>query len=71
MTFDNCLKWGSTALLLVGSVLTSFNVFPFNIIFSFGGNAGWLWAGFRMKETSLWSLQLVLTAVYGAGLLAA
>ena len=54
--FDFWLKWTSTGLLVFGAIASSANIFPLNIIFSFIGNAGWAWAGFRMKEPSLWSV---------------
>ena len=57
-SFDNALKWGSTGLLIVASCLTSLNIYPINIVFSFLGNAGWMWAGWRMKEPSLWVVSL-------------
>jgi hypothetical protein len=67
-SFDWWLKWASTALLILGSILTSINLYPINIMFSFAGNAGWAWAGWRMREPSLWVVSLFLLIVYGLGL---
>lgn len=66
--FDWWLKWGSTALLIVGSVFTSFNIYPINVVASFAGNAGWAWAGWRMREPSLWVVSVVLLVIYLTGL---
>lgn len=68
-TFDWWLKWGSTALLIAGSILASVNLYPLNIVFSFAGNMGWAWAGWRMREPSLWVVSVFLLIVYGLGLI--
>ena len=68
MNFLWWLKWTSTVLLILGSVLTSINIYPLNVLFSFMGNAGWMWAGFRMREPSLWVVSLFLLIVYALGL---
>jgi hypothetical protein len=68
-SFDWWLKWGSTTFLIFASVLTSANIYPVNLIFSFLGNFGWMWAGWRMREPSLWVVSLFLLAVYLGGLL--
>ena len=67
INFDFVLKWGSTLLLIVGSILSSLNIYPLNVVFSFVGNCGWMWAGFRMKEPSLWVVSLFLLIVYMCG----
>jgi hypothetical protein len=66
--FDFWLKWTSTGLLVFGAIASSANIFPLNIIFSFAGNLGWAWAGFRMKEPSLWSVSVFLLIVYVVGI---
>jgi hypothetical protein len=67
--FDNWLKWVSTGFLVGGSIAASMNIYPLNIILSLMGNLGWFWAGWRMKEPSLWSVSLFLLAVYGGGII--
>lgn len=66
--FDWWLKWVSTGLLVCGAILSSANIYPLNIIFSFTGNVGWAWAGFRMREPSLWSVSVFLLIVYVLGI---
>lgn len=63
------VKWGSTVLLILGAVLTSFNIFPINVVVSLLGNLGWTYAGFKMKEPSLWSVSIILTSIYLFGVL--
>ena len=66
--FDWWLRWISTALLIVGSMLTSTNIYPLNVVFSFLGNVGWMVAGYRMKEPSLWAVSLFLVVIYFYGI---
>ena len=66
--FDFWLKWVSTGLLICGSILSSLNMYPFNVMFAFAGNTGWFWAGIRMKEPSLWVVSLSLLFVYMFGI---
>jgi hypothetical protein len=68
LDFDFWLKWISTGFLIVGSILASINLYPYNILASFIGNAGWLVAGIRMREPSLWVVSLFLLLVYLGGL---
>lgn len=58
------LKWTSTVLLILGAALTAWNIFPLNVVISLLGNLGWTYAGFRMKEPSLWSVSIILTTIY-------
>jgi len=69
MKFDTILKWSSTILLIVASILSSLNLFPYNVVLAFAGNAGWCWAGVRMKEASLWVVSLALLIIYFLGIL--
>ena len=68
MTFDFWLKWTSTALLIVASILSSLNLYPYNVMLAFAGNVGWAWAGIRMKEPSLWVVSVALLCVYLGGI---
>ena len=68
MKFDFWLKWTSTACLIAGAILASANLYPYNILVAFIGNAGWFWAGWRMKEPSLWVVSGFLLLVYLGGL---
>lgn len=68
MTKDEILEWTSTGLLILGAILTSINLFPYNVVVSLLGNVGWTIAGFRMKKPSLWSVSIILTSIYFYGI---
>lgn len=63
------VEWVSTGILLTGVALTAWNIYPLNIWVSLVGNAGWLIIGIIWKKRSLIVIQIVLTALYIAGLL--
>ena len=69
INFDSILKWSSTALLIFGDMLTSLDIYPANVVLSFAGNVGWLIAGIRMREASLWVVSLALLVIYLLGLI--
>jgi hypothetical protein len=62
------IKWLGTILCLTGIGLTSFNVYPLNIIFSLIGSALWTLAGFLQKDTPLFLVELVAVVFYMVGL---
>ena len=47
------LKWFSTALVLIGILLTNLNIYPFNIFFRGLGVIGWTIAGFISKDKAI------------------
>lgn len=61
------LEWISTAALIIGSGLTSFDVIPLNKWCSFAGNFGWLIVGIMWKKNSLIIISAVLTVIYIVG----
>ena len=38
----NGLRWGGTALYLIGMVLTALNIYPLNLIFGAAGGLAWM-----------------------------
>lgn len=62
------LEWISTVVLIVGVALTAYNVYPLNIWISMIGNFGWFIVGALWKKWSLVIIQIVITAIYIAGL---
>jgi hypothetical protein len=62
------LKWFGTTLCLVGIALTSFNIYPLNIVFGLVGSALWTMAGYVQDDTPLLLVELVATLMYAAGL---
>jgi len=64
------VKWLGTLLCLTGICLTSFNVYPINIILSLIGSALWTWAGWVQKDIPLFLVEAVAVGIYLAGIIA-
>ena len=64
----NKLKWWGTALCLLGIVLTSFNIYPMNLVFGLIGSGLWTLAGYLQRDTPLLLVELVATIIYFFGL---
>jgi len=64
------IKWLGTILCLVGIGLTSFNVYPINIVLSLIGSVLWTFAGWAQKDTPLFLVELVAVIFYIAGIIA-
>lgn len=64
------VKWLGTFLCLIGICLTSFNVYPINIILSLIGSALWTWAGWAQKDMPLFLVEAVAVICYIAGVIA-
>ena len=63
------LEWSSTALVIVGAILTAWNVYPANLAVQFVGNMGWLAVGYMWRKWSLMTIQAVISVIYIAGLI--
>jgi len=63
------IKWYGTTLCLIGIALTSFNIYPLNILFSFVGSAMWTLAGYTQDDVPLVIVEAVATALYAFGLI--
>lgn len=66
--YEFFLEWTSTALVIIGAVLTAWNVYPLNLAVQFIGNVGWFAVGYLWKKPSLMTIQAVISAIYIAGL---
>jgi|LakMenEpi03Aug12_release.lakeMendotaPanAssembly.Ray.scaffolds.fasta_scaffold1718584_2 hypothetical protein len=66
---DKVLEWSSTTLLIVGVVLTSYNIFPLNVWICFIGNAGWIIVGIMWKKISLVIVSVFISMIYLTGLI--
>lgn len=62
-------EWSATVILMIGVGLTAWNIYPMNIYFSLAGNIGWLIVGYMWKKWSLIIIQIVVSALYIAGLI--
>ena len=57
-------------MCLTGICLTSFNVYPTNIILSLIGSILWTWAGWAQKDMPLFLVEAVAVVFYIAGVIA-
>ena len=58
------------AVALIASViLTSFNVYPLNLVFGIASNVIWTFVAISLRETALAYQQVVLLAIYAGGLI--
>ena len=53
MFIKKYLKWVSTALVLIGILLTNLNIYPINIYFHGMCVVGWTIAGFISKDKAI------------------
>jgi hypothetical protein len=60
-------KWLATCLCLVGITLTSFNIYPMNIVLSAVGSAMWAWAGWKQRDNPLLIVEAVAVFFYASG----
>lgn len=63
------IKWAGTFLCLVGIGLTSFNIYPLNIVLSLVGSGLWTLAGYMQKDLPLIIVEAVAVGMYLAGLI--
>lgn len=61
------LEWTSTAVLITGVVLTSFNVFPANLWVNLLANLLWLVTAFLWRKWSLVVVSSILVAILAVG----
>ena len=64
------IKWVGTILCLAGILLTSFNVYPFNIFLSLVGSALWTYAGIYQGDIPLTLVEAVAVLFYLLGVFA-
>ena len=63
------VKWISVFLVIVGWLLHSVNLYPYNIIVQVIGVAGWLWVGYLWHDRALIVLNSIGIAVLGLGIM--
>ena len=66
---DWYVKWIGTFLIIISMILTSNNLFPFNMILQTGGVACWLFVAIAWNDRSLIILNSVALALFANGLL--
>jgi ABC-type microcin C transport system permease subunit YejB len=63
------IKWLGTVLCLIGIALTSFNIYPANIVFGLIGSGLWTWAGIVQKDSPLVLVESAATILYLFGII--
>jgi hypothetical protein len=58
------MKWLGTVLCLIGIALTSFNIYPANILFGMIGSGVWTLAGVLQNDAPLVLVEAVATILY-------
>ncbi len=63
------LKWAGTILCLLGIALTSFNIYPANIVLSLIGSALWAQVGVRQRDMPLFIVEIAAVLLYLSGII--
>tara|TARA_B110000858_G_C17673331_1_gene412967 strand:+ start:625 stop:939 length:315 start_codon:yes stop_codon:yes gene_type:complete len=63
------IKWAASAFLIVGMILASVNLFPYNIMVASIGVFGWLIVGMLWHDRALIVLNSVSLAIYLMGVI--
>ena len=68
-TFDWYVKWISSIILMISTVLTANNIYPINLYFHSVGIAGWLVVGMLWNDRALmvinaFALATLLTSLF-------
>ena len=62
------LKWASSLILIVAMIMTTNNVYPFNMFLQFVGVAGWLIVSVMWNDRSLIVVNAVACAIFLNGI---
>jgi hypothetical protein len=65
--FSWYVKWAASAFLIVGMILASANLYPYNIMVASFGVLGWLIVGMLWHDRALIVLNAVSLAIYLMG----
>jgi hypothetical protein len=62
------VKWVSSLVLIVAMIMTTNNLYPYNMYLQFIGVAGWLWVAILWNDRSLIVLNAVACAIFLNGI---
>ena len=62
------VKWVSVFFVIIGWVLNSANLYPYNIMVQIIGVAGWLWVGYLWHDRAIMVLNAMGVMFLGIGL---
>ena len=63
------IKWAASAFLIIGMMLASVNLFPYNIMVASVGVLGWLIVGMLWHDRALIVLNAISLAIYLMGVI--
>jgi len=63
------VKWVSVFFVIIGWVLNSANLYPYNIMVQIIGVAGWLWVGYLWHDRALIVLNSIGVAFLSIGII--
>lgn len=63
------MRWTGTILCLIGIGLTSYNIYPLNLLFGAIGSFLWTVEGWIAKDWALVVVELVAVLIYLGGIL--
>jgi len=63
------IKWASSVLLIIAMVMTSVNIFPYNLYPAILGMTGWLIVGLLWHDRALIVLNAISMAIYAMGII--
>ena len=63
------VKWSASYLALIGMLLTSVDIYPYNIIFHLFGVMGWGIVGFLWHDRALIFINSIATFIFAVGIL--
>jgi hypothetical protein len=62
------IRWSGTILCLIGIALTSFNIYPLNLVFGLIGSFLWTVQGYLYRDNALLVVELVAVLMYLVGI---
>ena len=73
MTFfknnSKLIGWGANIITIIGVTLTSFDIYPLNIIILAFACLFWVATGIVWKKPELWTLNAIIFCIYVYGLI--
>ena len=62
------VKWISSLVIIVGMIMSSLNIYPYNLYIHLLGVAGWLWVGFLWHDRALILLNAIAVVIFILGI---
>ena len=62
------VKWISSLVIIVGMIMSSLNIYPYNLYIHLLGVAGWLWVGFLWHDRALILLNAIAVVIFALGI---